>query len=149
MAMNKTRAGSLVLFVAGAYGLILSLRMPFGKIHEPGAGAFPLIVSILLAISGVFIFATAKERVEISWRELIKEQWTPFQIVALTAGFILGLDRLGYPLASVLYMFTLLFWVSRYRLWVAFALAMAIGVGSWYVFGKLFQTPLPVGILGL
>jgi putative tricarboxylic transport membrane protein len=123
--------------------------LPLGKMHEPGAGAFPLIVSILLAISGVFIFATAKERVEISWRELIKEQWTPFQIVALTAGFILGLDRLGYPLASVLYMFTLLFWVSRYRLWVAFALAMAIGVGSWYVFGKLFQTPLPVGILSL
>lgn len=147
--MNKTRAGSLVLFVAGAYGFILSLRLPLGKMHEPGAGAFPLIVSILLAMSGVFIFATAKERVEISWRELIKEQWTPFQIVALTAGFILGLDRLGYLLASVLYMFTLLFWVSRYRLWVAFGLAMAIGVGSWYVFGKLFETPLPVGVLGL
>ena len=147
--MNKTRAGSLVLFVAGAYGLILSLRLPLGKMHEPGAGAFPLIVSILLARSGVFIFVTAKERVEIDWRNLIKQQWTPCQIVALTAGFILGLDRLGYLLASVLYMFTLLFWVSRYRLWVAFGLALAIGVGSWYVFGKLFQTPLPVGILGL
>jgi len=148
MVMNKTRAGSLVLFLAGMYGLILSLRLPLGKLHEPGAGAFPLIVSVLLAMSGVFIFATARERVEIGWRELIKQQWTPFQIVALTAAFILGLDRLGYLLASVLYMFALLFWVSRYRLRLAFALAIAIGVGSWYVFGKLFATPLPVGVLG-
>lgn len=147
--MNKTRAGSLVLFAAGAYGFVLSLRLPLGKLHEPGAGAFPLIVSALLAISGIFIFATTKERVEIGWRELIKQQWTPFQIVALTAGFILALDRLGYLVSSVLYMFALLFLVSRYRLWMAFALAMAIGVGSWYVFGKLFETPLPVGILSL
>jgi putative tricarboxylic transport membrane protein len=147
--MNKTRAGSLVLFVAGAYGFVLSLRLPLGKLHEPGAGAFPLIVSILLAMSGVFIFVTAKGRAEIGWHDLIKQQLTPLQIVALTAGFILGLDWLGYLLASVLYMFTLLYWVSRYRLWVAAALAMVIGVSSWYVFGRLFGTPLPVGILAL
>ena len=146
--MNKTRAGSLVLFAAGVYGFVLSFRLPLGRLHEPGAGAFPLIVSVLLAMSGIFIFATAKERVDIGWQALIKQQWTPFQIVLLTAGFIFGLDSLGYLLASVVYMFMLLFWVSRYRLWVAFALAMAIGGGSWYVFGKLFQTPLPVGVLG-
>ncbi len=145
--MNKTRARSLVLFVAGVYGLILSMRLPLGKLNAPGAGAFPLIVSILLVISGIFIFATEREKVEINWRELVKEQWTPFRIVALTGGFILALDRLGYLLSSSLYMFALLFWVSRYRLWVALALAATIGIASWYVFGKLFETPLPEGIL--
>jgi putative tricarboxylic transport membrane protein len=147
MMMNKTRAGSLVLFVAGAYGFMLSLRLPLGKLNAPGAGAFPLVVSILLAISGIFIFASERQRGDIDWRELIKEQWTPFRIVVLTAGFILALDRLGYLLSSSLYMFALLAWVSRYRLWVAIALAITLGVGSWYIFGKLFATPLPEGIL--
>jgi putative tricarboxylic transport membrane protein len=146
--MNKTRAGSLVLFVAGVYGLILSLRLPLGRWHEPGAGAFPLVVSFLLALSGVFIFLGAREKVEIVWKELTKQQWTPFRIVLLTAGFILGLDRLGYLLTSTLYVFALLFWVSRYRVWVALGLALVIGIGSWYVFGRLFATPLPEGILG-
>ncbi len=146
--MNKTRAGSLVLLVVGVYGLILSLQLPLGRLHEPGAGAFPLIVSVLLAISGVFIFATEKVKVEIRWRELIKEQWTPFQIVILTAGFIATMDRLGYLLSSTLYIFGLLFWVSRYRVWVAIGSAILIGAGSWYVFGRLFATPLPRGLLG-
>ncbi len=146
--MNKTRAGSLVLLVAGVYGLTLSLQLPLGRLHEPGAGAFPLIVSVLLAISGVFIFATEKEKVEIRWRELIKEQWTPFQIVTLTAGFIATMNWLGYLISSTLYIFGLLFWVSRYRVWVAIGSAILIGAGSWYVFGRLFDTPLPRGLLG-
>ena len=145
--MNKTRAGSLVLSVAGAYGLVLSLQLPLGNWREPGAGLFPLIVSALLAISGILIFLFARERVGINWRELVKQQWTPFQIVVLTAGFILALERLGYLVSSSLYLFALLFWVSRYRLWVALALAIGIGIGSWYVFGRLFATPLPGGIL--
>ena len=145
--MNKTRAGSLVLFVAGAYGFMLSLRLPLGKLNAPGAGAFPLIVSILLTLSGIFMFVGEGKKVEFKWRELIHEQRTPFQIVVLTAGFILALDRLGYLLSSTAYMFALLFWVSRYRLRVSIALAVALGVGSWYVFGMVFETPLPVGIL--
>lgn len=146
--MNKTRAGSLALFVAGVYGLILSLRLPLGRWHEPGAGAFPLVVSFLLALSGLFIFLGAREKIEIDWKELAKQQWTPFRIVLLTAGFILGLDRLGYLLTSTLYVFALLFWVSRYRVWVALGLALVIGIASWYVFGRLFATPLPEGFLG-
>jgi putative tricarboxylic transport membrane protein len=145
--MNKTRVGSLVLFLAGAYGLILSLQLPMGKWNAPGAGAFPLIVSILLTISGIGIFVFAREKVEINWRELAKEQWTPFQIVSTTAAFILALDKLGYLLASTLYVFALLFWVSRYKVWVAIGLSILIGLGSWYVFGRLFGTPLPEGIL--
>lgn len=145
--MNKTRAGSLVLFVAGAYGFMLSLRLPLGTLNAPGAGAFPLVVSILLAVSGIFIFAREGKWVDIDWRALIREQRTPFRIVLLTAGFILALDRLGYLLSSSLYMFALLSWVSRFRLWIAIALAIALGVGSWYIFGKLFATPLPEGFL--
>ncbi len=145
--MNKTRAGSLVLSVAGAYGFVLSLRLPLGSWREPGAGMFPLIVSVLLAISGILIFASAREKVEVNWPELFRQQWTPFQIVLLTAAFILALERLGYLLSSSLYLFALLYWVSRYRLWIALALAIGIGIGSWYIFGRLFETPLPVGIL--
>jgi len=145
--MTKRRAGSLVFLVAGFYGLILTLQLPMGKWNEPGAGAFPLIVSVLLCISGIGMFISGKGKVEMDWRAIVKEQWTPFQIIALTGAFIFAMERLGYLLSSCLYIFMLLFWVSRYRIWVAVGLALCIGIGSWYIFGKLFETPLPRGIL--
>jgi putative tricarboxylic transport membrane protein len=145
--MTKRRAGSLVFLIAGFYGLILTLQLPMGKWNEPGAGAFPLIVSVLLCISGIGMFVSGKGKVETDWRVTVKEQWTPFQIIALTGIFILVLERLGYVLSSSLYVFALLFWVSRYRIWKAVALAAGIGFGSWYLFGILLETPLPKGFL--
>ena len=145
--MNGKRAGSLVFLSAGLYGLILSLRLPMGKWNEPGAGAFPIIVSILLCLSGLFIFIRSTEPEPADWREILRRQWTPFQIVLFTAGFIAALDWLGYLATASLYAFSLLFWVSRYRLWVALGLATLIGVGSWLIFGNIFATPLPEGVL--
>jgi hypothetical protein len=145
--MTKRRAGSLVFLIAGFYGLILTVQLPMGKWNEPGAGAFPLIVSILLCVFGVGMFVSGKGKVALDWRVLVKEQWTPFQIIVLTGAFIFAMEKLGYLLSSCLYIFTLLFWVSRYRIGMAVGLAVCIGVGSWYMFGKVFETPLPRGIL--
>jgi hypothetical protein len=146
--VNSQRAGSLVLLAVGLYGLILSVQLPMGTWNEPGAGAFPLIVSILLCLAGGFIFTRATASEAIDWRDTFKRQWVPFQIVASTAGFILALERLGYIVTASLYAFALLYWVSRYRLWVAVGAALGLGVGSWLVFGKVFATPLPTGVLG-
>ena len=147
--MNKQRAGALVLLLAGSYGLISSLFLPMGKWSEPGAGTFPLIVSVLLVLFGVVIFARAGSRMAVDWAALRRDQWAPFQIVALTGAFILALEPLGYLVTSSLYAFALLFWVSRYRLWTALGIALLIGASSWYVFAKVFETPLPQGILSL
>jgi hypothetical protein len=147
--VNSKRAGGVVFLVAGVYGLILSLYLPMGKWNEPGAGAFPLIVSILLCLSGLFIIARNAAPEDAVWREILGRQWIPLQIVLFTAGFIAGLERLGYLLTACLYAFALLFLVSRYRFWVALGLAVLIGAGSWLVFGKIFATPLPQGLLNL
>lgn len=146
--MNNQRAGCVVLLAVGIYGLILTVQLPMGKWNEPGAGAFPLIVSILLCLTGGYVFLRAKPAARIDWGDILRRQWVPFQILISTAGFILALERLGYLLTASLYAFALLYWVSRYRLWAAACFALSLGVGSWLVFGKLFATPLPAGLLG-
>lgn len=145
--MTKERAGSLIFLVTGFYGLVLSLQLPMGGWSEPGAGAFPLIVSVLLTLSGILMFVAGKGDVKNDLRAIVKEQKTPFQIVMLTALFIAALNSLGYLLTSSLYLFALLSWVSRYKLWIAAASAVALGTASWYVFGKLLEMPLPQGLL--
>ncbi|MBS1238071.1 MAG: Tripartite tricarboxylate transporter TctB family, partial [Deltaproteobacteria bacterium] len=69
------------------------------------------------------------------------------QIVGITAAFIFLLEPLGYLLASVLFTFALFFLVSRYRMWIAAALAVTFGAGSWIFFTKVLSTPLPQGVL--
>jgi putative tricarboxylic transport membrane protein len=145
--MTKERVGSIIFLAFGIYGLALSLQLPMGSWGEPGAGPFPLIVSILLCLSGLKLFFAGQKTVDVDWKTFCTEQRTPFQIVILTVAFIAALDRLGYLLTSTLYLFALLAWVSRYKIWISLAIALSIGIGSWYVFGRLLGTALPEGLL--
>jgi hypothetical protein len=150
--MTKERGGSLIFLVAGLYGLVFSLGLPLGRWNEPGPGVFPLAISILLCVSGILWFIRGGEKGErgersgIAVRQRFFQQFsTAIRIVALTALFIGVLETLGYLVTSVLYLFALFFWVSRYGLRSAAVLAIACGMGSWFFFEKLLTTPLPKG----
>ena len=149
--MTKERGGSLIFLTAGIYGFIFSVQLPLGRWNQPGPAVFPLALSILLCIFGVSWFIRGKGEREkqetVSLKEFVRKFMTPIRIVGLTAAFILTFETLGYLLGSAIYLFVLFFWVSRYRLWMALALAVAFGAGSWLFFGKLLATPLPMGFL--
>jgi putative tricarboxylic transport membrane protein len=149
--MTKERGGSLIFLAAGIYGLVFSVGLPFGRWNEPGPAVFPLALSILLCISGIvwFIRGKAKEetRKSAGVKEFLRKYVTAIQIVGLTGVFILLLGPLGYLLTSILYLFVLFLWVSRYKLWIAAVFAITFGAGSWVFFEKLLTTPLPKGFL--
>ena len=147
--MSKERTASLIFFLTGAYGFISSIQLPSGTWAEPGPAIFPLGISTLLILAGVltFIFGKPKERERIDWSGMIRQLLTPGKIVGLTVAFILLLDQLGYLLASSLFIFLLTFLVSHYRVWIAMGIAITIGVGSWYFFGKILAVQLPGGLL--
>jgi len=121
-----------------------------GAWDNPGAGMFPLILSILLIVSGVGWLIAGKRgegEGEIKWAEIPKDQAVPFKIIALTIGFVFGFEYLGFLVTASLYLFLLFIWVSRYNLWISLGLSILIGGGSWLIFGELLQVYLPVGVL--
>jgi putative tricarboxylic transport membrane protein len=153
--MTKDRAASLLFLCTGIYGFVFSVQLPMGRWNEPGPGVFPMTLSLLLLIFGAAWFIRGKQRAEekdegrrkAGAYAFMKNLETPLKIVAVTALFILAFNWLGYLAASSLYLFVLLLWVSRYRVIVSAALAVAIGVGSWYFFAKILVVPLPQGFL--
>jgi len=151
--MTKERGGSIIFLAAGIYGLAFSMGFPMGKWNAPGPGVFPLCLSILLCTFGFVWFVQGRAKEGEKPRErlagLFGKSGTPLQIIGLTAAFIFLLEPLGYLLAAMLYTFTLFFLVSRYKVWISAALAMAFGAGSWIFFTKVLSTPLPTGLLGL
>ncbi len=148
--MSEERRGSLIFLAAGIYGLVFSIGLPLGRWNQPGPGVFPITISVLLCFSGVlwFIRGKKKETAEpFGLGNFIRKFISPIKIVGITAAFILALQPLGYLLTSIIYIFVLFFWVSRYRLRIALMLAMVFGAGSWLFFEKLLATPLPKGFL--
>ena len=152
--MTKDRAASLLFLCAGLYGFYFSIQLPMGRWNEPGPGVFPFILSFFLLISGAAWFIRGKHQAAEKGKgakagglAFIKSLSTPVKIVALTALLILFFNRAGYLISSSLYLFVLLLWVSRYRVVVSAALAVAIGVGSWYFFAKILAVQLPQGFL--
>lgn len=154
--MSKERAASFIFLLVGIYGLIFSIKLPLGTWRDPGPGILPLALSILLLVSGImwYIFGgkigeEKKEERKIAWVDIGKKFVTPLKILGVTTAFIFLMERMGYLLASSLYVFVLFFWISRYRLWVAIGLTFIIGVGTWYFFGKILAVQLPRGLLNL
>ncbi len=148
--MNKESFGGTIFLLAGVYGFVFSVQLPLGKLNEPGPGIFPLSLSILLCVSGLswLIYGSkrGKEKTKIDWRGFVGKLVAPLKIVVTTGAFIFSLDGLGYLAASTLYMFILLLWVSRYKVWVALGLGIVLGVGSWFFFGKILEVQLPRGL---
>jgi len=151
--MTKEQGGGLIFLAAGVYGLIFSIQLPLGRWNEPGPGVFPLALSILLCTTGLGWTLQRRSKRQIkkrfSWQEFLEKLATPLKIGALTLAYILVLDRVGYLLTSLLYVFVLFWWVSRYKLWIAAGLAILLGVGSWLFFQRLLAVQLPKGFFSL
>jgi putative tricarboxylic transport membrane protein len=151
--MNKEHVGGLIFLLTGIYGITFSLSLPMGRWNEPGPGAFPFGLAILLAFSGVMIIARAKnkkeEKKEAKGREFLRNLITPLSIVLLTLGFILALERVGYVPSVWVYLFILFFGICRYKLPVAAGMAAVFGLGSWYLFVKILGVQLPLSFWGI
>jgi len=149
--MNKERAGSLFFLFTGIYGLILSINLPLGSLNAPGPGILPLCLSILLCLSGVFWLilgkGTDREKAGVDWGGIFRNLLTPLKIMGLCAAFVFTFTLLGYLLASAVYLFATFLWVSRFKWWASMGLAVGIGGGSWYFFGKVLAVQLPQGLL--
>ncbi len=143
--MTKERAGSLLFLLIGIFVLVLSIRLPMGSWTQPGPGVFPFILSLLLSLIGIALLLSSRPGAGLNWREVSSGQLTPWAIIGLTALFILAFDRLGFVSASGLYLFVLLFLVSRFSAARSAALAVGITAAGWFLFVKILALQLPTG----
>jgi putative tricarboxylic transport membrane protein len=146
--VSKELIGRLAFIVLGLYGFILSWRLPFGSLDRPGPAVFPFLLSLVLTLIGILLLFERETNPD-SRPSADTSHGKPWEIVALTALFILLFERIGYLEASYLYLVFLLFRVCRFRWWVASGAAAAIALTSWFVFAKLLGLQLPVGFLKL
>jgi putative tricarboxylic transport membrane protein len=128
--------------------LIEAHRYSWGTTAQPGPGLYPTLVGLLLLASAGAVAREAWQR-----RPEPDADWpvgpARLRVIALlapTAGYVVALPYLGHPVAGTLLTLAVLHTMGTRRWVVKIAGALAIGVGSHYVFAKLLGVPLPTGI---
>ena len=141
------------IIIAAVYFYATTL-IPSLEIGDPlGPKAFPRLLGGFLLIAAVLLFLEIwKERKQRTpqtdsdeagmWRH----GWVIVSVTVWTGVYYLAFDRLGYILASSLYLLALMAWFHRGK-WVANGVTSALfAVLSYWMFVKL-DVNLPKGIL--
>jgi len=145
----------IVIFLFGGLTALLSLRMPVGTFRMAGTGMFPLFLGILLMIlSGAFVlkfFFQGKEE-QIKKETATESSESPLQLILFLGAMALAtlfLNQLGYPLTSLLLMVALLRILGIKRWGQNILISVVTAVGSYFLFVKWLDIPMPKGWIGL
>jgi hypothetical protein len=145
----------IVIFLFGGLTALLSLKMPIGTFRMAGTGMFPLFLGILLMIlSGAFIskilFQGKEEQVK---KEVPTESSeSPIQLILFLGTMVLAtlfFNQLGYPLTSFLLMVALLRILGIKRWGQNILISVVTAVGSYFLFVKWLDIPMPKGWIGI
>ncbi len=145
----------IVIFIFGAITVFFSLKMPLGTFRMAGTGMFPLCLGILLMIlSGIFIlkiFSPAKKE-QGNKQTPVESSESPIQMGLFFGAMVLAalfFNQLGYPLTSLLLMLALLK-ILGIKSWVQNVLVSVVSAaGSYILFVKWLDIPMPKGWIGL
>lgn len=145
----------IVIFIFGGITALLSLRMPIGTFRMGGPGLFPLFLGIILMIlSGAFvskILFQGKEE-QVKKEASIESSESPIQLILFLGAMALAtlfFDQLGYPLISFLLMVALLRILGIKRWGLNILISVVTAVGSYFLFVKWLNIPMPKGWIGI
>jgi hypothetical protein len=145
----------VVIFLFGAITTLFSLKMPIGTFRMAGTGMFPLFLGILLMIlSAAFIlkiFFQGKEE-KVKKEAAIESSESPIQLILFLGAMVLAtlfFNQLGYPLTSFLLMVALLRILGIKRWGQNILISVVTAVGSYFLFVKWLDIPMPKGWIGI
>lgn len=142
--LTTDRIAGAALVLIGLVAVWQSRSLPFGSLHRPGPAYVPVVLAVLLIAFGIAVAAMgggSRRLAAVGW-----EEWRHAVAIFATCAFAaVGLDRLGYRLTMSVVMAFLLVVLERKNVVVAVAVALTIGLGSFYLFDTVLRVPLPRG----
>lgn len=143
------------LFTVTIVGTILSLlylveafQYPRGTPNQPGPGFYPILIGFVLLVGflGTGLESViSRSREEIDWPKGAA-RWRILSIALSSLAYVVMLPYLGHPLAGTLVTLVVLETMSLPSWPIKIGVALANGLGSYYLFSVLLGVPLPAGI---
>jgi putative tricarboxylic transport membrane protein len=145
---RSDRIAALALLLLAAGTAWQSLRLPLGSVAEPGAAAWPLLLSLLLGLLSVAIFAAAGQSPLL--RALRWDERRHAVCILIAAGFAAAaLETLGFRLTTFVMLLFLIGVAERRPVIPTVLVSLGLSFGTYHVFSHWLKVPLPVGLFGL
>jgi putative tricarboxylic transport membrane protein len=138
-----------------AVGMIwAALGLPYGNIHNPGPGFFPLWLGVILGGMSIALFVqtTRGKESERTLQEILEEdvRWGKVLLVlAVLIIYAFLMDYIGFLIVTFLLMIVLLRFIEPQPWKVVIGWALGGSVGSYLIFEVWMKLRLPKGFLGI
>ena len=146
-SLTTDRLAGVVLAAFAIFVLWESRTLPFGTIRDPGAGAVPVLLALILLVCSVAVVlggAAAHPVAAIPWTE-----WRHATAIMGACAFMaLAFERLGYRLTILVALLALVTLVEKKGWVVGTVFAVGFSLGSYYLFNTLLRVPMPQGPFG-
>ena len=138
---------AIVALTFGAAATFESAKLPFGTVHSPGQGFFPLWISAVILVLALLLLVQALTSRSNVARQGFGRIAKVAVLLVVLALYTFLLDPLGYPLCTFLLVLFMLRATEPQRWAVALGMALITAVGSYIVFAVWLSVPLPRGPL--
>ncbi|MGH7325103.1 MAG: tripartite tricarboxylate transporter TctB family protein [Candidatus Rokuibacteriota bacterium] len=146
LTVDRVAGGALALLALGV--LVESRVLPLGSLRQPGPAYMPVVLALLLLIFATVLIGLGGRSPHL--RTTAWAEWRHAAAILGTCVFAaLALERLGYRITTVVLLVFLLAIVERRRLVVTAVFALALTLGSYFLFATFLRVPLPRGPFGL
>jgi len=145
--------GAGLLAAVGVFFLWRSLvETPLGSSQNPGPGAAPLLLALLLIAASVWAAVVAlvgpvDEPTDEAGFER-RGLWHALVVVAAGAFAATAIGYLGYRLTVLLLLVGLIGLVERKPILPTLLISVALAFGTYWLFVRVVRIPLPTGVLG-
>jgi len=138
----------IALAGAAVLAWVWARDLPVGSLHQPGPGFFPKGLAALVALLALGILARGLLSPAGAVASLWPERGGLTRVATMLAallGYVLGVERLGYLIATTALFVIMLRWVGG-RSWVVTLATAALATGgSYLLFARWLMVPLPSG----
>jgi putative tricarboxylic transport membrane protein len=144
----------LALSILAAGMIWAALGLPYGNVHNPGPGFFPLWLGMILGGMSIALFVrtTRGKESERTLRDILEEDVSWGKVLLVIAALILYgflMDYTGFLIVTFLLMALLLRFVEPQPWKIVIGWALAGSVGAYLIFEVWMRLRLPKGFLGI
>ncbi len=144
----------LALSILAAGMIWAALGLPYGNVHNPGPGFFPLWLGMILGgMSIAFLVQTTRgKESERTLRDILEEDVRWGKVLLVIAGLILYgflMDYIGFLIVTFLLMALLLRFIEPQPWKAVIGWALGGSVGSYLIFEVWMKLRLPKGFWGI
>lgn len=138
---------SIFLLLVSLIGYYLARGFESGFMIDNGLGAgfFPKLVCIILAILSIVMFVKSFKDKNIY--KFSKNNKNTFIIIGLCIGYLFLMEKIGYLLSTIIFSFSAIITLDRKNLIMNVIFSIIFPIGIYYLFSKVFNVSLPTGIL--